>query len=437
MKYYHKYLLNTLKTLKIIMFISVFSISALVPRVAFALTAKQCDQSYLRNIGAVNLSCAIEEKCSVPDSAVSLNLSGNDNPEKIWNFFIQKGLSPQNAAGFLGNIQAESGFNPKLVEYAYSKKPHLSDTLPPIQNSKTGQPGYGLIQWTYPTRRDKLQEKVNNDPQKRIAGDLSLQLELIWEELNGGFKKSTLDPLKNAKTASESSIIITKNYEVPGDAATQTPKRAAAAEEFFKKYSSLGQGVPIPGGAAVAPSTSAECGAGISGPGDNTKFIDGFTVYSQYDPAWRNLPYSSSTIGESGCGPSAMAMIITNLTGKSVKPTETANYAASKQIYIPGSGSAWNIAPVLAQNWGLKATPIGKDLAKITQTLQAGGLVITSGKGPVPFSKGGHYIVIRAVTASGKLLVGDSAHEAANTQEWDPQQILSAMPGGSTYAITK
>ncbi len=418
------------------MFISVFSISALVPRVAFALTERQCDQSYLRNIGAVNLSCAIEEKCSVPDSAVSINLSGNDNPEKIWNFLIQKGLSPQNAAGFLGNIQAESGFNPKLVEYAYSKKPHLSDTLPPAQNSK-GQPGYGLIQWTFPTRRDKLQEKVDNDPQKRIAGDLSLQLELIWEELNGGFKKSTLDPLKNAKTATESSIIITKNYEIPGDPAKEIPKRAAAAEEFLKKYSSLGQGVPIPGGAAVTPSASAECDAGISGPGANTKFIDGFTVYSQYDPAWKDLPYSSSTIGKSGCGPAAMAMIITNLTGKSVGVVETANFAASNGQYIPGAGSAWTIAPVLAQKYGLKATQIGKDLARITQTLQAGGLVIASGKGPVPFTTGGHFIVIRAVTPSGKFLVGDSAHEAANTQEWDPQQLLSAMPGGSTYAVTK
>jgi hypothetical protein len=436
MKYYRKYLLNTLRILKVLILISVLSISVLVPRVAFALTAKQCDQSYLRNIGAVNLSCAIEAQCSLPDSTVSINLSGNDNPEKIWNFFIQKGLSPQNAAGFLGNIQAESGFNPKLVEYAFSKKPHLSDTLPPAQN-KLGQPGYGLIQWTFPTRRDKLQQKVDTDPQKRIAGDISLQLELIWEELNGGFKKSTLDPLRNAKTATESSIIITKNYEIPGDLAKQTPKRAAAAEEFLKKYSSLSQGVPIPGGAPATPSTSPQCGTGISGPGENTKFIDGFTVYSQYDPTWKNAPYSSSTIGKSGCGPAAMAMIITTLTGKSVKPPETANFAASKGIYVPGAGSGWNIAPVLAQNWGLKATPIGKDLSKITQTLQAGGLVIASGKGPVPFTTGGHYIVIRAVTASGKFLVGDSAHEAANTKEWEPQQILSAMPGGSTYAITK
>ena len=418
MKYYHKYLLNTLKTLKILMFISVFSISALVPRVAFALTDRQCDQSYLRNIGAVNLSCAVEAKCSVPDSAVSIDLNGNDNTEKTFRFFISKGLTKEQAAGITGNAIAESGVNPNSV-------------------SKSG--GFsGMFQWDTRGRFANLKKwtaENNLDP-------LSLdgQLQFAWYEAESRGNIEGIKPQPSVDLSAwywgrffEVAIIDGSTSKVPLTNVQGLAKRIDAGNKTLATYGGAVQGATT---TSSTESPSANCGPATVA-GENTKYIDGFTVYSQYDPAWRNLPYSSSTIGTSGCGPSAMAMIITNLTGKSVKPPETANFAASKGLYISGSGSSWNIAPVLAQNWGLKATPIGKDLARITQTLQAGGLVIASGKGAKPFTTGGHYIVIRAVTASGKFLVGDSAHEDTNTKEWDPQQILSATPGGSTYAITK
>jgi len=196
-----------------------------------------CDQGYLRNLGVINLSCVADSTCG-DSSVTSANLPGGDNPEKIWNFFIQKGLKPSQAAGFLGNMQAESGFNPRLIEYAYSEKPHESDDLPPIRIPKTGQPGYGLIQWTSPGRRDRLKEKVNSDPQKRKAGDITLQLELVWEELNGPYKNSTLIPVQNSTTATESSTIITLNYEIPSNKKTQAVERAKESEKFLAKYGS-------------------------------------------------------------------------------------------------------------------------------------------------------------------------------------------------------
>ena len=38
--------------------------------------------------------------------------------------------------------------------------------------------------------------------------------------------------------------------------------------------------------------------------------------YNQGDAAWESLPYSTSTIGSSGCGPTSMAICISTLTGK-------------------------------------------------------------------------------------------------------------------------
>ena len=48
--------------------------------------------------------------------------------------------------------------------------------------------------------------------------------------------------------------------------------------------------------------------------------------YLQTDPRWKNKDYSakgeSTTIGASGCGPTAAAMLIETLTGKTFTPVD-------------------------------------------------------------------------------------------------------------------
>lgn len=181
---------------------------------------------------------------------------------------------------------------------------------------------------------------------------------------------------------------------------------------------------------------NSQCGdTGSVGNGQDTKYIDGFAIYNQTDPAWANKPFGSSTIGPSGCGPSAMAMIVTALTGKKVTPPDVATYAES--MYVPGAGSSHQIGPFVAAHWGLTATPVGANVAKITEALLAGSLVVAPGHGADPFTKGGHYIVIRGVTASGKWKVGDSGHSDTSDKEWDAQTLASQMHSGGVYAISK
>lgn len=54
-------------------------------------------------------------------------------------------------------------------------------------------------------------------------------------------------------------------------------------------------------------------------------------VYYQTDPRWKNLPYrvkgESATIGGSGCGPTAAAMLIETLTGKTFTPVDACNWS--------------------------------------------------------------------------------------------------------------
>jgi hypothetical protein len=365
-------------------------------------------------------------RCNVNTST---DLSGSDNAEKIWRFLIGKGLTPIQAAGLMGNIKTESSFNPRLVEagtWGGQKWGGESDEIPPAVGP-AGQPGYGLVQWTSPGRKKGLGDLANSKNPIVKPSDLGVQLEFMWSELEGPYKSVALDPLRQATTIEVATSIIQKKYEVGGGDAI----RLKHAKEVLALYGGIttGDGSVITGSGNGCSDTT--------GPGQDTKYVDGFTVYSQTDPAWKDKPYSSSTIGASGCGPSAMAMIITALTGEKVTPVETSNYAAEQGMYVPGAGSSWTIGPVLAKHWGLKSRKINANVAEITAALQAGQLVVTPGKGPIPFTTGGHFIVIRAVTAGGKFKVGDSAHAAANEAEWDAEQIVSNMSGGGTYAIYK
>jgi len=217
-----------------------------------------------------------------------------------------------------------------------------------------------------------------------------------------------------------------KNYE--GAGVPQLGNRLIAAQDTFDQYANSAPG---------ASSASSSTGCAV---GDNSKFVDGFLIYSQYDKAWADHPYSTSTIAASGCGPSAMAMIITALTGSRVTPIDTADYAAQQNLYVGGVDSSHSIGPVLADHWGLHANALSADVTAISDALRAGQLVIAPGKGAEPFTQSGHFIVIRAVLTDGKWKVGDSAHENTSDKEWDPAQIVASIQangGGGVYAISK
>lgn len=362
-------------------------------------------------------NCTANSNAAIASTPVNLN--GNDNIEKTFRFFVGKGLDPKLAAGITGNSIAESNVNPKSV-------------------SKSG--GFsGMFQWDTRGRFANLKKWDASKGYDPLS--LEGQLEFAWYEANARGNIAGLQQQTSVDLAAwywgrffEVAIIGGSQSKVPLTNVQALTKRINGAEATFNKY---GPGISAPTATSTTTVTPADqaSSCSLTGNGQNTTFIDGFTVYSQYDPAWAGFAYGQSTIAESGCGPSAMAMIITNLTKKSITPADTALYATSRGLYKAGVGSSWDIAPVLADHWGLRTEAVGKDIAKITTALRAGGLVIASGKGALPFTSGGHYIVIRGITADGKFKIGDSGHTATNNQTWDPQKLIDETPGGSTYAI--
>ncbi len=109
-----------------------------------------------------------DASCGAPSTEGGVaSLVGNTNAEKVWNFLrTQKGLTNEQTAGVMGNIQAESGFNPGIEEIS-------------------GGGGYGIAQWTG-GRRTALVEaaKRANGGQGVPVNDLAFQLEYLYQELN-------------------------------------------------------------------------------------------------------------------------------------------------------------------------------------------------------------------------------------------------------------
>jgi len=343
-------------------------------------------------------------------------VTGGDNRTKIWNFLIStkfkgygdKAFGPVQAAGAIGNFFQESGWRFDAVE-------------------GNGE-GHGIAQWSY-GRKTTLFSLASSMGKK--WSDPEVQFKMMQNELDGSYGKTLLekgyDKLTDPKAAA---YMFEQVYESAGIPAQKN--RDDAAVKALKDLAGI-----APGAGFSAGCTDATTNGTFNTSKATFKADDGFPIYIQTDPRWTNAPYGSSQVGPSGCGPSAMAMIITALTGQPVTPDQTAKKAGDDGMYISGEGSSHDVAPDLAKHYGLKATRIKFDVTSISNAIKSGSYVILSGKGALPFTKGGHYIMIRGVTADGKWKIGDSAHRDTNNQTFNPSTILSMASEDSMYAISK
>ncbi|MDQ3094319.1 MAG: phage tail tip lysozyme, partial [bacterium] len=182
----------------------------------------------------------------VGGQCVARQLSGSDNPEKIWNDLALRGLPPHIIAGFLGNMQEEANFNPRQLEIAWSDPPHQSDTVPACANSQC-QPGFGIIQWTAPGRKDAMRTLAETSG--RMASDLGLQLDLVWQEIHtlrvtksvtiDAFGEGTVyEILMKTSTVEQASEVITRNYEIPGNMEYNVTHRQGLSSQWLIKFGS-------------------------------------------------------------------------------------------------------------------------------------------------------------------------------------------------------
>lgn len=146
---------------------------------------------------------------------------------------------------------------------------------------------------------------------------------------------------------------------------------------------------------------------------------DGFIYFFQTDYHQYSYGYGQ-TIASAGCGPTAMAIVLTNLLGKTVTPVEAANFSMNNGHRVEGNGTAWSFFNHFANTYGATCAQMGVDMGAITSSLNSGKLVVLS-VGPGHFiSAGGHLIVLRKVTADGKILVADPNSAEKTRAAYEP-----------------
>ncbi len=164
-------------------------------------------------------------------------LSGESNAEKVWNYFIVRGLTPVAAAGAMGNIDQESSFNPL------------------VQEGGSGI-GFGLIQWSF-ERRTKLEaaaaaQGVSFAPGADSDAALLFQLNWLWD---GEYGTQQWQPQVNAETKIEgdpsksfsedntgngSAMVFHALVERSGDSAAGKQERIDSAKMFLERFGNNG-----------------------------------------------------------------------------------------------------------------------------------------------------------------------------------------------------
>lgn len=125
--------------------------------------------------------------------------------------------------------------------------------------------------------------------------------------------------------------------------------------------------------------------------------------YLQTD--YGNIPYGGGSIASSGCGPTSFAMIASYLTGTTITPVDAVSWCGDS-YYMPGVGTYWSYFGAAAGHFGCGSVTQTSAPNAVLQALSQGHPVISSQRAGL-FTSGGHFIVLRGVTSSGKVLVND------------------------------
>ena len=149
--------------------------------------------------------------------------------------------------------------------------------------------------------------------------------------------------------------------------------------------------------------------------------------YNQGEAPWADAAYGPDELRGYGCGPTAMAMLISSLKEETLDPAQAAQEAYEAGYCAPGSGSYLSIVEGMAGRHGLSVESC-RDLSaeELCQQLAAGNLFVAlMGKGH--FTNSGHFIILRGVTLEGKVLVADPNSRERSLAGWDPQLILDEL----------
>ena len=168
------------------------------------------------------------------------------NDKTIWEFLKSQGLNDYGAAGLMGNLYAESGLSPTNLQNTYNNKFGMTDDeyTADVDAGRYGNfvhdsAGYGLAQWTFWSRKQGLYDYAKSTG--RSIGDLTMQLEFLFQELSSGYK-SVLSTLKSATSVLQASNSVLLQFERPADQSVSVQnKRASYGQNYYNQFAGAAQ----------------------------------------------------------------------------------------------------------------------------------------------------------------------------------------------------
>ena len=235
--------------------------------------------------------------------AETTSTTGTDIPETIWNFLRGKGLSETATAAIMGNIQAESSYNPANIN--------------PSSGAK------GLCQW-YKGRAQALDSYAAS--KGGSWEDVNIQLNYLWDmEIGPGKPYNQYVTQLDSQGSLDAAVEYwEKHFEVSGDTDSYPRRKAAAKEAFDKK----GKGIKgeYTGGSSSSSSTK---NGGIFGALD--------AIASGLSAALN--PFASFANNNNTQQPTSTVRLPETLEEK-VQQTTDINRASGNTGANPGSGEA-------------------------------------------------------------------------------------------------
>lgn len=134
--------------------------------------------------------------------------------------------------------------------------------------------------------------------------------------------------------------------------------------------------------------------------------------FLQYDTQWGDIPYTScsnsrQTIGNSGCGPTAMAMVIHYYADETITPIETAKYAVENGYRTYNSGTAHGFFGSMAKKYDIEYLDTYSSAEAFEWMKTKTDPLIICSMGPGLWTNNGHFILVWNIDEYNNVDIND------------------------------
>lgn len=195
-----------------------------------------------------------------------IELLGDTAEEMVWSGLLSAGFTKEQAAGIMGSMEGESGYNPAIHETQLHDRYWREDGSFKLDENPNVSYGLGLIQWSF-TRRINLYNyikekapdllkyldnpaeygyRIRGDAFLQKAGDdgkelLSYELAFLYDEISGS---SRFRGILSQTTVEGAAEFFVRKVEVPGDMEGAVARRKVWAREKYDKYKDRSDLIP-------------------------------------------------------------------------------------------------------------------------------------------------------------------------------------------------